>query len=180
MTDRLVLDNLPVVYRLAGEMAGRCPGFDVRDLVAAGTVGLCDAAKRFKPRRGVAFASFAWLRVRGAMLDWMRVDGPYRRGQVQAFRRGELAPVLVPLEEAADVEDGTPGLEEILDTARGLAATRARVEALPANLRQLIGLMYGPRELDLPRAGKAMGLSKSWACRLRQQALGQLRDAAAA
>ncbi|UCH30833.1 MAG: sigma-70 family RNA polymerase sigma factor, partial [Myxococcales bacterium] len=45
---------------------------DVDDLIAFGFGGLLEAAHRFDPSRGVRFQTFAYHRVRGAMLDGVR------------------------------------------------------------------------------------------------------------
>jgi len=42
------------------------------DLVALATTGLAEAAQRFDPDRGVAFKTFAWYRVQGAIVDGLR------------------------------------------------------------------------------------------------------------
>lgn len=42
------------------------------ELVALGNAGLAEAANRYDPARGVAFAAFAWYRVNGAILDGLR------------------------------------------------------------------------------------------------------------
>ena len=44
----------------------------VDDLVPSGVIGLMDAIKGFDPDRGLRFATYATMRVRGAMLDWLR------------------------------------------------------------------------------------------------------------
>ena len=50
----------------------------VEDLEAFGIQGLLEAHSRFDPSRGARFATFAYYRVRGAMLDGVRkmVDAP--------------------------------------------------------------------------------------------------------
>lgn len=42
------------------------------DLVALGTEGLLEAAKRYDPSKGAAFGTFAWYRVNGAIVDGLR------------------------------------------------------------------------------------------------------------
>jgi RNA polymerase sigma factor for flagellar operon FliA len=50
------------------------------ELVELGEAGLAEAAARFDPRRGVPFESYAWHRVRGAILDGIRRRTPLPRG----------------------------------------------------------------------------------------------------
>lgn len=49
------------------------------ELEAWGREGLLDAARRFDPDRGVTFRTFAYYRVRGAMLDGLRKMGNWSR-----------------------------------------------------------------------------------------------------
>lgn len=42
------------------------------ELVALGNTGLAEAASRFEPDRGASFATFAWYRVHGAIMDGLR------------------------------------------------------------------------------------------------------------
>ncbi|MGE5186074.1 MAG: sigma-70 family RNA polymerase sigma factor [Acidobacteriota bacterium] len=45
---------------------------ELDELIALGNAGLAEAAQRFDPDRGVAFATFAWYRVQGAIIDGLR------------------------------------------------------------------------------------------------------------
>jgi RNA polymerase sigma factor for flagellar operon FliA len=42
------------------------------DLIALANAGLAEAASRYDPDRGVTFATFAWYRVNGAIIDGLR------------------------------------------------------------------------------------------------------------
>ena len=42
------------------------------ELVALGNTGLAEAAGRYDPTRGASFATFAWYRVQGAIIDGLR------------------------------------------------------------------------------------------------------------
>ncbi len=45
---------------------------ELDELIALGNTGLAEAAQRFDPSRGVAFKTFAWYRVQGAIVDGLR------------------------------------------------------------------------------------------------------------
>ncbi len=61
------------------------------DFVAAGLLGLVEAADRFNPGRGVDFRTFAFFRIRGAIIDHVR-DGCELSGQAyRMFRAFEAA-----------------------------------------------------------------------------------------
>lgn len=71
--EALTRSHLPLVYRSVARVIGRIPrrpGDD--DLVAAAMMGLVQAAVAYDPSRNVAFAGFAAVRVRGAVLDELR------------------------------------------------------------------------------------------------------------
>jgi RNA polymerase sigma factor for flagellar operon FliA len=71
--DRLVIEHVSLVKALAQRMAQRLPPqVDVNDLISVGTLGLIDAAGRYKASLGVPFDAFARRRVQGAMLDALR------------------------------------------------------------------------------------------------------------
>ena len=73
--DDLILAHLPKVKYIADRIAAKLPPSVERDdLYGAGVVGLIDAVERFDASRGVAFTTFAELRVRGAILDNLRLS----------------------------------------------------------------------------------------------------------
>lgn len=69
----LVENHLNLVRKIASDInrrtGNRCPA---EDLVHIGTVGLMEAARRYDPARGYQFSTFAYYRIRGAILDGMR------------------------------------------------------------------------------------------------------------
>jgi RNA polymerase sigma factor for flagellar operon FliA len=77
-----------VARKLKRQLTNR---IELEDLVAYGSKGLIEAAERFDPRQGVAFSTFAYYRVRGAMLDGMRTMGWYSRSDYARYRAEERA-----------------------------------------------------------------------------------------
>ncbi len=71
--EALVLAHLTLVERIAKQVAKKMPAWiEMSELVAAGNLGLCEAALRFDATRHTPFHTWASIRIRGAMLD------PYR------------------------------------------------------------------------------------------------------
>ncbi len=71
--DALVIEHVGLVRALALRLAQRLPSqVDLSDLISVGTLGLIDAASRYKAATGVPFDAFARRRVQGAMLDALR------------------------------------------------------------------------------------------------------------
>ena len=72
--EHLLLEHLPIVRFLARRIHERLPQHvDLEDLVSAGIVGLMDAFAKFDPAKNVQFRSYAQFRIRGAILDSLRV-----------------------------------------------------------------------------------------------------------
>ena len=67
--DSWVLHHLPLVRYVVRRLRPASSPLELDDLVSAGTVGLIEAADRFDPGRGVSFASFAYRRIRGAVIE---------------------------------------------------------------------------------------------------------------
>lgn len=69
----LVNRNMPLVKYVLGKLSGNLPPcVDRDDLLAAGSVGLVESARRFDPKRNVPFHSYAIPRIWGSMLDELR------------------------------------------------------------------------------------------------------------
>lgn len=84
--DQLIAEHADAARRIALRMARRCPTWIAReDLVAAGMVGLIEAADRYDDGRQEPFLAFAEHRIRGAVLDELR------RGDIMPRRIRQLA-----------------------------------------------------------------------------------------
>jgi RNA polymerase sigma factor for flagellar operon FliA len=97
--NELIAANLSLVQAIAAKLKrslGRT--LDFEDLVAYGSKGLVEAADRFDPALGVSFSTFAYYRIRGAMLDGMRTMGWYSRADYARYRAEERANELLRAE----------------------------------------------------------------------------------
>ena len=90
--ERLLLEHLPQVQYVARRIHGRLPQqVLLEDLVHAGILGLMDAVRKYDPSKNVQLKHYAEFRIRGAILDSLRlVDWSPRAVRRQA-RRLELA-----------------------------------------------------------------------------------------
>ena len=69
----LVCEHQDLVRRIAFHLLAKLPAsVEVDDLLQAGQIGLIEAARHFRPDGGASFATFAGIRIRGAMLDELR------------------------------------------------------------------------------------------------------------
>lgn len=75
--DQLILEHLPLVRHIIGKLLAQLPlGVDVENLESAATLGLVEAAHNYDPGRGVQFKTFAYSRIRGAVIDELRRNSP--------------------------------------------------------------------------------------------------------
>ena len=219
--DRLIAEHLSLVQAIAGKLKrtlGKSIDFD--DLVGYGHKGLIEAAERFDAKQGVTFTTFAYYRIRGAMLDGMRTMGWYSRSDYARYRAEEraneymqnvserdgaakeagadapadkaqtLASIAEILSSVATVhitsieaaskvaDDRMPSPDAGLETGQLGVRVRDAVQSLPEKERRLMEMYYF-EEKNLEEAGAALGLSKSWACRLHARAVTLLREALA-
>lgn len=71
--NQLVERHLPLVKTVVGRMAMSLPAHvDLEDLHSAGLIGLLNAIRRFNPRTGASFETYARVRIRGSVLDELR------------------------------------------------------------------------------------------------------------
>ncbi len=123
LRNKIVEHYMPTVARCAREIQAKAPrGVDYQDLYQAGVPGLMEAIESFDPTRAVKFETFAYYRVRGAILD--------------AIRRLDWVPRLVR-QRARQVEQITEELHASLghkpnheEISAALGTTPAQQEAI--------------------------------------------------
>jgi len=72
--EQVLLDHMSIVRFVARRIHERLPQHvEMEDLVSAGVVGLIDAFQKFDARKNVQFRSYAQFRIRGAILDSLRI-----------------------------------------------------------------------------------------------------------
>jgi len=99
--NQLITEHTEVARRIALKMARRCPSWIQReDLVAAGMLGLTEAAQRYDSSRAEPFLPFAEQRIRGAILDELRRGDLLPRRVRQIARR--IASKINALETAGE------------------------------------------------------------------------------
>jgi RNA polymerase sigma factor for flagellar operon FliA len=69
---QLLVRHLGLVHHVAREVSRRIPSIELGELVSAGAIGLMKALDSFDLSRGLAFSTYAVLRIRGAILDDLR------------------------------------------------------------------------------------------------------------
>lgn len=68
-----ILDMLPMVNKIANRVIGYIkPSLSFEDLVSAGTIGLIKAARDYDPAQNTEFSTYAYIRIKGAIIDELR------------------------------------------------------------------------------------------------------------
>ena len=80
----LIDDNLELVKKIAFYYRGRVGKIiEIDDLLQLGMVGLVEAAHNYSPKENVPFAVYARLRIKGAIVDYLRKSSNLCRGTIR-------------------------------------------------------------------------------------------------
>lgn len=73
LEEQWILKHLPLVRHIANRISSQIQrSVDLDELISAGTLGLVEAARAFDPGKDAAFRTYAYIRIRGAILDELR------------------------------------------------------------------------------------------------------------
>lgn len=90
--DQLIMDHVPLLKHIVGRMFFDVPGSLERDdLFGFGMIGLISAADSWDRGRGIAFSTYAYPKIRGAILDELRRMDFLPRGRRERVREVEAA-----------------------------------------------------------------------------------------
>ncbi len=125
--------NAELVRRIAAKLARTVGVLSTDELISAGNEGLVQAALRYDSNSGASFSTFAYYRIRGAMLDAIRAAHPGRRRTKRALVRLDQTNAL--LEQAASEQRERAGagrqtIEQRVTAARELVRRAAMVTVL--------------------------------------------------
>ena len=149
--DQLIVDHMPLLHHIVNQLFVDIPGgSDREDLEGYAMIGLIGAADSFDVGRGLKFSTFAYPRIRGAVLDELRSMDFLPRGRrdrlkdldrfVQAFEQAELRPP-TPEEISKGMDIDEEEVDTILQSAR--AAMRTSLDDGPSET--LGSLVEDPR-----------------------------------
>ena len=176
--EEFMLRYLPLVRRIALGLRPVAPEAEVDELISVGTIGLIEAIDRYDPGRGVPLASFAYPRIKGAIID---------EGRRQALAR--LGSNLVSLHQAPVGDAGVEPDLELVDASADptspaplvhveLSELLNAVRRLPPRERGIIALHV--KGFTVAEIAGLEGCSPSRASQLLIQAHLRLEEATAA
>ena len=153
--NQLILDHRPLLRHIAGRMALSLPAhIDREDLVAYGMIGLLTAADTFEPGRGLKFSTYAFHKIRGAILDELRKQDFLPRGRREKVRELDHAVAQMlqqdgipptPEEIAARMNVSVEEIDEIM-----LCAKSAHTTTLDDSSGEGLGAMLSDPRCDDP------------------------------
>jgi RNA polymerase sigma factor for flagellar operon FliA len=121
LRDELITEYAPLVRFLVSRLGiPPTPLLEAEDLISYGMIGVINAIDRFDPSRGVRFEAFAASRIRGAVIDQLRVLNWLPRSAVARVRQIEHA--LADLEQRL----GRPAKEQEAAAEVGVSTDRYR------------------------------------------------------
>ena len=135
--DKLITEHVEIARRISLRIARSCPDWISRDdIVAAGMIGLAEAAERYDETRQEPFLSFAEKRIRGAVIDELR------RGDVMPRRMRRMARRIGDVIQNLEQRHGEATDEKV---AEALGVT---LDEYKQNLEQIVHVSVGALELD--------------------------------
>lgn len=139
--DQLILDHLALLHFVVGRMPFDIFGHvDRDDLLGWGMLGLIAAADSFDVRRGLKFTTYAYPRIRGAILDELRRLDFLPRGRREKLR--DLDRVVRDLEQL----NGMPPTPEEIAAALGIGTDEVDEIMHSARVAGCVSLAEGPSE----------------------------------
>ncbi|HEX41139.1 MAG TPA: FliA/WhiG family RNA polymerase sigma factor [Phycisphaerales bacterium] len=112
IADDQIEQYLPMVHKIVQRVVGYLkPPLSYEDLVSAGVVGLVKAARDYDPVRETQFTTYAYLRIKGAILDELR-----GWSFVPAAVNRQIRTALQTSQEIAEATGETPTDEELART----------------------------------------------------------------
>jgi RNA polymerase sigma factor for flagellar operon FliA len=107
--EKWILGHLPLVRHIVQKITLQVSKrLDVDDLISAGTLGLVKAARTFDPGRDVEFKTYAYIRIRGAVIDELR-----RRSFVPSTVHAKVRRVQAAYREHLAAHSSPPSDEEL-------------------------------------------------------------------
>ena len=136
--EQWIVGHLPLVRHIVLKVVGNLSFHnDLDDLISAGTLGLVRAARAFDPSREVDFKTYAYIRIRGAVIDELRGRSFLPAGVHKEVRR------LKDAYQQHSANHGRPPTDEELAEAMGVPLAglyRMLAEARKQNFLSIHGL----------------------------------------
>ena len=125
-----MLRHLPLVRYVVRRLRPASSPPELDDLVSAGTIGLIEAVDRYDPRRGVTFATFAYRRIRGAVIEEISTSSEARSLEAPIGEEPGYTLMDVTIDPSVSEPQSSAELSELLKA----------IGDLPDRDREILGL----------------------------------------
>lgn len=183
-TEQQSIIKHPDIINLVGALAHKTtqllkrPPSEEEELRNVGLSTLPEIVLRFDEARGVTFVTFAYRRIRGAMIDHIRKSSGYSRSEKKAATH-----VSISENRAAErlFYSGTKALENLHDQTvligeRSLAKHVVSLMEKLGPKEQAIMRLHYIEGLSFVEISRHIGCTESWTSRLHERALAHLRE----
>lgn len=162
---KLVEQYIPLANKLAFQKKKTLPKFiDIEELKSAAYLGLVEAASRFDSELGVAFSTFAYPRIFGAIYDYLREQG-WMKKRIQML--------------SLDIPNGDDCILKDTIEAKAQEDTEECFEAITVHLdNQAKDVLrsYFIDEYSMKEVGEKFGISESRISQLIKQYKAQIKQ----
>lgn len=171
-----------LVWYVVNRIRPRLPvSVSEEELFSAGMYGLMKACRSYDPARGAIFKTYAYHRIRGAILDELRrLDFLPRSLRDRARESGEDAPSVLGIPTDEDGNESLPSATGETGAERSdlHAALVREIERLPEKMRLVMQLYY-QEGLKMRDIGERLRLTESRVSQIHSNAVARLRRAVA-
>ena len=91
-TNKLIHDHTNLVKKISWHLHGRVNSIiDIEDIIQLGMLGLINAAQNYVPQKDASFTSYASIRIKGEILDYLRKNSNLDRSTISVKKNSEKA-----------------------------------------------------------------------------------------
>ncbi len=170
--------GMTLVRQIAASVARRLPSHVDRDeLVSLGALGYAEARVRFDASRGVPFAGFAAMRIRGAILDGLRAVDTLSRGDRKRAKADAAPTAPRVVNDEAEVDAAVAEQDDAADLLQReemLEELRVALDKLPERDRYILSRHFFD-DVPMRAIGIELGVTESRISQIVSGAVGRLR-----
>jgi len=195
--DKLILENLPLVKKVASKIYYRLPKGDIEfdDLVNVGVIGLIKAIEKYNKDKA-KFSTYAYIKVRGEILDYLRSLDIVPRTVRDKIKKekpveeGKSVPVsntavMVSIEKALSSDDSLKIIDTLVSSKETPEEEVIRedqkeklleaIQMLSEKEKKVLQMLYF-EEKDLKSVAEEIDVSVSRVSQIKSEAVKKLRN----
>lgn len=105
--DELIILYVPLVKNIAGRLYGTFHSqVEYDDIVGYGIIGLIDAVEKFDYKKNIKFETYAGIRIRGSVVDYLRTNDWIPRSLRAKYKKVEEVIERLRHEHESEITDG--------------------------------------------------------------------------